>query len=267
MILDNICYRCGALAVSREHVPPLCIFPEKKDTHGDFRKNLITVPSCDEHNSQKSKEDEFLLLSIASIVGNNYLGFLHTQTKISRALRRKSQNFLEKAVMRNAKTFVLNSNKSKFVVSQGSPDYHRLVNCFENIAAGLFFKEFNKVFNGEFKMFFGFLKYADEDTNTFVKFARERWNIDSHKYPVKGDNPEVFRYQFADADEFGIIGLKMLFYQGSEIYLAFLPHDKGKPFNLGMHMMAQGVHTILTVDDKEFEFNKPKATIKGKSKI
>lgn len=263
MNIDGICYRCGAPAVSREHVPPICIFPERKDSHGDFRKNLITVPSCDVHNSQKSKEDEFLLFSIASIVGNNYLGFLHTQTKISRALRRKSKSFLEKAVIRNSKTFVLESkNKTKFIVSQGSPDYHRLVSCFENIAAGLFFKDFGQVFSGDFKMFFGFINYTDENTNTFVKFVRDRWDIDAHKYPIKGENPEVFKYQFADADEFGIIGLKMLFYHGTEIYLAFLPSNKEKPSLLAMQLMEQGTHTILTLGDKEFEFNKPKVSSK-----
>ena len=30
----------------------------------DYRKNLITVPACDAHNLQKSKDDEYLQLLV-----------------------------------------------------------------------------------------------------------------------------------------------------------------------------------------------------------
>ena len=53
------CYYCGEPAMSEEHVPPKCLFPEQKDTGKDYRKNLITVPSCDKHNAGKSCDDEF----------------------------------------------------------------------------------------------------------------------------------------------------------------------------------------------------------------
>jgi hypothetical protein len=37
------CYHCGAPATSTEHVPPKCIFPEKKDAFGaNYRRNLNT---------------------------------------------------------------------------------------------------------------------------------------------------------------------------------------------------------------------------------
>ena len=53
------CYMCSGATTSKEHAPPSCLFPEM-DTFGrDLRKNLITVPSCDVHNSLKSKDDEF----------------------------------------------------------------------------------------------------------------------------------------------------------------------------------------------------------------
>src|SRR5207249_7535044 len=57
------CYMCDRQATSHEHVPPKCIFPERKDTDGqDLRAQLITVPSCDIHNSKKSKDDESLMV-------------------------------------------------------------------------------------------------------------------------------------------------------------------------------------------------------------
>jgi hypothetical protein len=46
------CYWCGDPATSREHVPSDALFPSGK------RTNLITVPSCREHNQRFSKDDE-----------------------------------------------------------------------------------------------------------------------------------------------------------------------------------------------------------------
>ena len=61
-IKNQRCYICGAPATSKEHVPPQCLFPEKKDIGTEkFRKDLITVPSCELHNTNKSKDDEFLM--------------------------------------------------------------------------------------------------------------------------------------------------------------------------------------------------------------
>lgn len=54
------CYMCEKPASTVEHVPPKCIFPEQKDSLGgqDLRKQLITVPACDVHNTKKSRDDE-----------------------------------------------------------------------------------------------------------------------------------------------------------------------------------------------------------------
>lgn len=59
-MLTNTCYMCDAEATTVEHVPPKCIFPESKDLSStdkllDFRKQLITVPSCDDHNGKNQK--------------------------------------------------------------------------------------------------------------------------------------------------------------------------------------------------------------------
>jgi hypothetical protein len=60
MSIVSTCYMCDSLETSREHAPPRCFFPESKAIGRNLRVNLITVPSCDIHNSEKSKDDEFL---------------------------------------------------------------------------------------------------------------------------------------------------------------------------------------------------------------
>ena len=80
---------CTAEATTKEHVPPLCLFPEQKDMQGrDFRINLTKVPSCEEHNNNFSKDDEFLMVSIAGIIGNNSIGYQHKFGKVNRAIKR-----------------------------------------------------------------------------------------------------------------------------------------------------------------------------------
>jgi len=70
------CYMCDLPGTTVEHVPPRSIFPESKDVGGqDYRKNLITVLSCPAHNNQKSQDDEFLMVSLAGIIGNIALVF------------------------------------------------------------------------------------------------------------------------------------------------------------------------------------------------
>ena len=82
------CYMCDQPVTSREHVPPKCIFPEKKDLPKgfDFRKNLIKVPSCDEHNSHKSMDDEYLMFVLASSPHGNKHKNLHFERKVMRAI-------------------------------------------------------------------------------------------------------------------------------------------------------------------------------------
>ena len=70
---------CDSSARSREHVPPRNLFPEAHESGGvDYRINLITVPSCDAHNSAKSKDDEFLMLvsaeSLEAILSGTCVG-------------------------------------------------------------------------------------------------------------------------------------------------------------------------------------------------
>src|SRR6266576_4429106 len=100
-VSSSKCYMCDKPATSHEHVPPKCIFPERKDTGGeDLRDQLMTVPSCDEHNTRKSKDDEFLMVSLAGILGNNSIGYRQKFTKVNRAIRNTSGRLLNAAFLK-----------------------------------------------------------------------------------------------------------------------------------------------------------------------
>ena len=168
---------CTKDATTREHVPPVCLFPEVKDTKGiNFRKDLITVLSCELHNTKKSKDDEFLMLSLSGLIQNNPVGTFHQITKGNRALKRKNKDFIEKEILRNHKYGKIRTTDGRFrIVSIGNPNVERLTKCLEQIASGLFYHEFNKRFEGEIRTILEFLDYTDDNRQTLKKFLKRRF--------------------------------------------------------------------------------------------
>jgi len=64
---------CDLPGTTDEHIPPRAIFPEAKDAEGrNYRIDLITVPSCPDHNTAKSDDDEFLMVSLAGIMATTW---------------------------------------------------------------------------------------------------------------------------------------------------------------------------------------------------
>jgi len=148
--MDNLCYWCGVPATSSEHVPPKCIFPEKKDVdkifNQSFREELITVPSCDLHNSKKSKDDEYFFVCLSSLVGNNDVALIHTYTKVWRALLHNPD------LLNKVDDFIVKVKNVNFPISAIKVDLNRLRHSFEGIARGLYYHEHSSVFIGCFNL-------------------------------------------------------------------------------------------------------------------
>ena len=249
------CYMCSRAATSTEHVPPKCLFPELKDAKENLRINLITVPSCDEHNGKKSDDDEFLMVSIAGIIGNNSIGYSHYHGKVQRSLKRTAYRLLKKVFL-NRKILRL-GNENKFIdVVWGTPDYERLIKCFTHIAYGIHRHHFKQNFTGSLVPYLGFLHTSEKNPKTFKAFIKEKVKIELGNQPKYGDNKSVFYYQFTNPDRFGIYLAKLCFYQNVDIFVAYSPSSSSeKQFHLGLELMNRGVKTIITLGDKEYEFN------------
>ena len=137
------CYACEKEAVSREHAPPLCIFPESADapTHQLQRKNLITVPACDDHNLRKSKDDEYLMMVLVAHFENNALSKAQASTKVSRAWQRRPH--LASMAVQNPIPIELNGQQRvAFHV-----DSERFDRAMELIAKALVFHEYGRRWN------------------------------------------------------------------------------------------------------------------------
>ena len=225
------CYYCGRVATSREHVPPECIFPERKDCFGeDYRKNLITVPSCDEHNLKKSKDDEFLMACVTPVVGNNGAGFIQTHTKLRRAFGRNDHRLLDVTIP-NAKDGVwVAPNGKKFPVLIGEADMPRLIGTLEHVARGLYFHATKNRFVGICHIIPDWIKFPDPDVETIKLIARMMTAQDRRNWIGYGDNPDVFQFDLGPVDGHGLIPMLITFFRGTKVYVSFQPEGVKPPF-------------------------------------
>ncbi|MCZ6803135.1 MAG: hypothetical protein O7D86_04175 [Proteobacteria bacterium] len=251
-----VCYMCDKPASSKEHVPPRCLFPERKDVGtDDFRKDLITVPSCDEHNSLKSDDDEFLMVSMAGIIGNNSIGYMHKLGKVDRAIKRSANRLIEKVFIKKRK-YLLETDKNNFLeIIWGTPDHTRLMSCFKRIAYGIHLHHFSKCFHGEVKTILGYLRYGDNNSKNFVEFIKHKTAIELKDKQKYGRNQAVFFYQFTEPDQFGLYLVRLCFYGGIDVYIAFLPVETNPPVHLGFELMNCGLSIVIELEGKTYKIN------------
>jgi hypothetical protein len=161
MAASETCYMCDRDATSREHVPPQCFFPSSKDSLSgkDFRKNLITVPSCELHNSKKSGDDLYLLHAISFTYQSNQEG----QHLFSKRIKKTAEShpYL-------LKTFF---EQSERVYVNGQPTLAFEVNMqrFENgmtcIANAIYFSHFKIRWNEQLEILSPSLRYNSKTPN------------------------------------------------------------------------------------------------------
>jgi len=250
------CYYCGSIATTKEHVPPKCLFPEVKDIGKNYRDNLITVPSCDLHNGKKSKDDEFLMVSLAGIFGNNSIGYAHKFGKVDRAIKRSSSRFLDKVFLKK-KTYTVPVGGNRFYeVIWGTPDYERLISCFDHIARGIYYHHYGEKFDGLIRVQLGYLSYKEgnsKEFNDYIQFKAESELKNVEKY---GGNQKVFFYRVVPSDNHGFSLLNFVFYGGISVYVSLGKEIYERPCNLGMLLIEEGITTVINAGKKQFVFNK-----------
>ena len=216
--MEEICFFCGVTATSREHCPPLSIFPEAKDIDSgmSYRNNLITVPACIDHNLRKSKDDEYLMMILVANFSNNKISKNQMKTKVFRAWQRRPY-IAETVVASPNITHLDGEEKLTFKV-----DLNRFNHSMESIARGLIFYETGCIIRGQFLVRspnmissnsanYETVLDVNEDIVAVMKAVFINMNFE-------GNNPEVFKYQMYMPEEIGHIGcIRLIFYEGFEV--------------------------------------------------
>jgi len=209
---------CDQIAVGDEHVPPRCIFPKAKDIPPgvDFRKDLITVPSCADHNSEKSREDQYFLNVIAGCDLINEVGREHYRRQIRRQNKRN-----QSILARFAKRAIEIDNKLAHKV-----EIDRLDSFVEHLAYGLYFAHFGNRWHGELGWVPEFLSRITDPDPEAEHFRLSVIEVNNHEFeevPFCGANPKVFAYQVLGT--MNQCKMRLHFYEGCRILLIYSPHD------------------------------------------
>lgn len=133
----NKCIYCGSKEnLSRDHVPPKCLFPSPAPS------NLITVPSCEQCNKSFSMDEEYFRVIITSLSGTEQHPDAKKlfETKIVRGLERRPK--LASKVMSTVVPIDLYSGDKKIVTAPAydvnKPEFNRVI---VKILRGLLFYE------------------------------------------------------------------------------------------------------------------------------
>lgn len=204
------CYMCEKEATSKEHVPPKSIFPKEKD----LRKNLITVPSCDEHNSSKSLDDEYLAFILSSSHQGNKYNQKHFETKVIRAVKRRPHVY--ESFLKNHKTIYTGGQSSEYIQS----DLNRFNSSVFHMACGLFYHHYKNKWLGGFKvlnnLFVDMSSQNAPEINQIIQDANKQISNDFKSKTSLGENKEIFKYNMI-SDNRNSYAVHMVFYENIKV--------------------------------------------------
>lgn len=223
-----ICYMCNKPAEGVEHVPPRCLFPEKKDLPEgiDLRNQLITVPACDEHNTSKSQDDEYLLYLLVINLPANEIAKNQFLTKIMRSMERNPG--LIKKIMANPHPVIAvdkETGEAHHTVAVKIDDA-RLDSALDHIARALYFYHYKAQWLGNVRTQPDFLLASldPEEGQEQNKLGENMVAAADQLFADKefhGANPDVFKYQVLEGSENVHMIMRLHFYNGCRVSVFF----------------------------------------------
>lgn len=212
------CYACANPATTNEHVPPKCLFPERKDVPEgvDLRRNLISVPSCEEHNLRKSRDDEYFLHVLSFNLPANGTADGQITTKIARAIERRPA--LSKSLMQAQRPVLVIDDRTReiYETAEVALDGARFEKTLNLIALGIYFHHYHARWNGNLRVVSEFIAFPYEATASEINASisalavyAEQLFAGANHY---GENPDVFSYQIVEPDHKYQCLLRLSFY-------------------------------------------------------
>jgi len=182
-------------------------------------------PSCDAHNSNKSKDDQYLWHIVISAQGLNECGTLMAQTKGVRSISRRPA--VATSLMRTAiPAFVLDPETGLWHETLNVEfDAKRTFGVLRQFGRALYFLHFGAKWLGPLEPFPSFAKFAhdssiDKDFQRLWRSIIDRTHSAMTQVARIGSNQEAFYYQVMD----GNLGPVMhaTFYGGATVTFGFM---------------------------------------------
>lgn len=211
----KVCYWCGLELTDetnkKEHVPPFGFFPK------GHRKNLITVPACEKHNTHFSLIDERFQVYIKAL-GTNQVATDNFKDKVVRGLNREqSKKFVESLSNRS---FYTEIDGEQRLVIEVDTEYKEIF--VEKVIRGLYFFHNGKPANGKV---LSFSVQFNDSKEEYEELCDLLLNDPQTDYMTEGecDNPEVFRYRYVNLKDHDTFLIVLNFYKGVEFIGWVLP--------------------------------------------
>lgn len=225
------CYMCSSPATSDEHVPPKCLFPERKDlAEGkDLRKNLFTVPACNEHNTEKSGNDTYLLYVLSATVTSSGTGNNHFLNKVLRSIK-YNPSLMFRMIKDEIPIEIKNNDNGLIEKSSAfNLEKERLDTAFDSIGRGIYFHHFQKKWLNIIDSTAHFVRYLTDDNVRFInpfldQLEEKTYNLFKN-LPAYGENTQVFTYQILEGESNIPLVMRLNFYEKSHATLLFKLKD------------------------------------------
>ena len=214
------CYMCDKPATSREHAPPKCLFPKAAHSLNGVNRRLqmIVVPSCDEHNGDKSADDAYLMQILPMSLGLNAVADHYFNTKVAGLVGKDGK--LMKHLRDTAVPVSVHDTEADtwFQTLAFQVDQERIVGGFEMNARAIHFYHHGTKLQAPFKTFTNFsLIEGRPKLNDLVDsmFTMAQGMLDEVGAVPLGHNPEVFSYRIHREGDVEL--LEFTFYGSSKV--------------------------------------------------
>lgn len=214
------CYMCDKPATSREHAPPKCLFPKEEHSLSgeNRRRGMITVPSCDEHNGDKSADDSYLMQILPMSIGLNEVAEFYFKSKVS-SLVEKDKKFLKRLNDTAIPVTVHDTETDTFTRTvMFKADHKRILGALNMNARAIYFYHHQTKLNAPFKTFVNFSLIEGSpklnDLNHAV-FTATDGMLNDVCAVRHGQNPEVFFYRTHREGDVEL--LELTFYGSSKV--------------------------------------------------
>lgn len=227
--MEKSCYYCGKPSKTMEHVPPKCLFP--KGTKKNYRINLMKVPSCDLHNSNKSGDDQYMMIYFAVCAkGLDYQKLRPHIDKTIRTIIRKphimseytDQIRLAPKVDNQPSPMSIDWHATQNAVELKS-NYERIGGFLAAVARGVLFYSKRIQWDGGVLVMPHFLGRLETDEGTNITRVNEL--VIDPDFST-GDNREIFFYRTEAHDNNSIAHIvDMCFYDEMKVTCLFMPKE------------------------------------------
>ena len=184
---------------SYEHAPPQCIFPKSDGKNSGKNLRKIKVPSCDLHNSVKSKDDEYLLYILTTTITSSNVGLNHFYDKTIRAAKRRPK--LSYELLKDSIPVKLNDLEKQQAVDAHTLNVNknRIDSVLEKCARAVYFDSTKKKISGNAIVICSFL--LDPDNMKLNQQITDAILISEEIFkaiPPFGNYPKVFCYRILE---------------------------------------------------------------------